>query len=97
MPHITPPLRILRALFDLSRHEQRSSLGLLREATGLTTAALSESLQLLRSAGLVSSEPPRLTMRGLAVAAALGSVWAGPRRIGPRVVTSRSRAELRAA
>jgi len=88
---MTDPLhnRILYALFCLSRDTRRISATTLSEAAGCTATQAADALVALERAGLVDATRARLTMLGLAKAAAGGTdlgaagLWqatgAGPR------------------
>ena len=71
--------RILYAIFCMSRDTLAIDAGSLGRAVGVTATEAADALVRLERAGLVDASRARLTMVGLAKAAAVDSSTGGPR------------------
>ncbi|MCG8557185.1 MAG: MarR family transcriptional regulator [Proteobacteria bacterium] len=69
----------LYALFELARADRPAQAGVIAEAIGSTPSVVARALVELEQEGLVDATRARLTMRGLAVAAALENDAKPPR------------------
>ncbi|MEN9578199.1 MAG: hypothetical protein RJA70_1208 [Pseudomonadota bacterium] len=72
MTLITPRARVLRAVFELSRESEIVDIFSISEEAGLSVYSALATLSDLEKRGMLDARRLKLTLKGVAVAAALG-------------------------